>query len=386
MNRRLLTGASALAFFSLFSYAASAQIAISANDAKAGINDGKGFTVQNPPADSITIFDLGQNPPKLLGEVSNVPASVVGPPQSVAIAPDASFALVTGARVLDPSDPKKVVPGNSLAVIDLKAKPAAVSATVETGKGPAGVSINPAGTLAIVANRSDGTISIYKIAGKTLTPAGKMSLGDNKSGPSLAVFSPDGKTVLVTRDGDHKISVLKVDGDKVEDTKHVMTGGYRPYSIDISPKGDVAVVGNQGGGSGDEDTINVIDMKSNPPHIVDTISVGQIPEGVAMSPKGDFVAVTIMNGSNKPKAFPFHHDHGLLKVFGVNGTKLSLAAEAPVGHWCQGVAWSRDGKTLAVQCMVEKELQFYRFDGSSLKREDSVIKLKGGGAGLRAAN
>jgi hypothetical protein len=36
--------------------------------------------------------------------------------------------------------------------------------------------------------------------------------------------------------------------------------------------------------------------------------------------------------------------------------------------------------------MVEKELQFYRFDGSSLKREDSVIKLKGGGAGLRAAN
>lgn len=385
MNRRFLAGAVALAFVSVFSCAASAQIAVSANDGKAGINDGKGYTIQNPPVDSITVFDLGQNPPKLVGEVENVPASVVGPPQSVAIAPDASFALVTGARVIDPGDPKKVVPGHALSVIDLKAKPVAVSATVETGKGPAGVSINPAGTLAIVANRSEGTISIYKISGKTLTPAGKLSLGGDKSGPSLAAFSPDGKTVLVTRDGDHKISVLKVDGDKVVDTKHTMTGGFRPYSIDISPKGDVAVVGNQGGGSGDEDTINVIDMKSSPPHIVDTISVGQIPEGVTMSPNGDFVAVTVMNGSNKPKARPSYHDHGLLKIFGITGTKLSLAAETPVGHWCQGVVWSRDGKTLVVECMVEKELQAYRFDGNSLKREAGAIKLKGGGAGLRAA-
>ena len=33
---------------------------------------------------------------------------------------------------------------------------------------------------------------------------------------------------LVTRDGDHRISVLSVDGSKVTDTKRVMTGGFRP--------------------------------------------------------------------------------------------------------------------------------------------------------------
>ncbi len=69
-------------------------------------------------------------------------------------------------------------------------------------------------------------------------------------GPSSVAFSPDSKIALVTRDGDHKISILSVDGNKVEDTKQTMTGGFRPYAIQISPKGDVAVVGNQGGNTG----------------------------------------------------------------------------------------------------------------------------------------
>jgi DNA-binding beta-propeller fold protein YncE len=380
MKRQLLAGALALA---LMSSAASAQIAISANDGKAGIDDGKPVVNQNPHPDYITIFDLGQNPPKVIGEVMNVPSSVVGPPQSVAIAKDASFAIVTGAFKVDPADAGKVVADNKVTVIDLQAKPAAISATLEAGLGATGVSINPAGTLALVCNRNEGTVSVFKLSGKALTPAGKIPLGDAKSGPSHAVFTPDGRMALVTRDGDHKVSILKVEGDTVTDTKNTMTGGFRPYSIEVSPKGDIAVFGNQGGGTGDEDVINVVDLKSNPPRVVDTISVGPTPEGVAMSPKGDFVAVTVMNNSNKPKAFPFYHDNGLLRIYSVTGHRLAKVAEAPVGHWCQGAVWSRDQKTVVVQCMVEKELEIFRFTGDGLRRTGE-IKLKAGGAGLRA--
>jgi len=384
MHRRFLAGVAALAFAPMFSIGAFAQIAISANDGKAALDDGKSITVKNPPADYITILDLGSNPPKVLGEVNNVPTSVVGPPQSVAIAPDESFALVTGAFKVDPADPTKTVADNKLTVIDLKAKPIAAVATLEAGLGATGVSINRAQTLALVANRNEGTVSVFTISGKTLTPAGKISLGDAKSGPSHAAFSPDGKTALVTRDGDHKISILKIEGNNVEYTKRDMTGGFRPYSLEISSKGDVAVFGNQGGGQGDADVINVVDMKATPPRIVDTISVGQTPEGVAMSPKGNFVAVTVMNGSNKPKASPFYSDNGLLKIFAVRGTKLTQVAQAPVGHWCQGAVWSRDEKTVVVQCMVEKDLEIFRFTGDGLKRTGE-IKLKAGGAGLRTA-
>jgi hypothetical protein len=66
----------------------------------------------------------------------------VGPPSSVAVAPDESFALVTGAMKLDPADPAKAIPDDKLTVIDLKSSPPKILATLQAGAGAAGVSIN----------------------------------------------------------------------------------------------------------------------------------------------------------------------------------------------------------------------------------------------------
>jgi Lactonase, 7-bladed beta-propeller len=373
----------ALTVLPLLTIGAIAQIAVSANDNKAVLVNGANVVPNNPAADTVSIIDLSVSPPKVLGEIK-APASVVGPPQSVAVSRDESFALVTGAFKVDPADPKKAIPDNKLSVIDLKARPPAVIATLEAGLGAAGVSINNTGTLALVANRSEGTVSVFTVAGNKLTPAGKIQLGDSKSGPSHVAFTPDGKSALVTRDGDHRVSILSVDGNKVEDSKKFMVGGVRPYSIDISAKGDVAVFSNQGGGQGDIDVINVIDLKAKPPRIVDTISVGQTPEGVAMSSDGAYVAVTVMNGTNRPKDHPAFNDYGLLQIFSIKGTNLTKVAQAKVGHWCQGAAWSKNNKTVAIQCMVEKNLQAFKFDGRNL-RSAGTVALSGGGAGLRTA-
>jgi len=382
-QRRLWMLGGALFALPLLASAASAQIAVSANDNKAVLVNGVAGVADNPAADTVNIIDLSASPPKVIGEVK-APASVVGPPQSVAVSKDESFALVTGAFKVDPADPKKVVPNDALSVIDLKSNPPRVLATLQAGKGAAGVSINPAGTLALVANRNEGTVSVFTISGNTLSPAGKIDFGNAESGPCLAAFTPDGKMALVTRDGDHKISILSVEGDKVTDTKKFMVGGYRPYGIEIGPKGDVAVVGNQGGSQGDADTVTVIDVKANPPRVVDTISVGQSPEGVAMSGDGAYLAVTVMNGSNRAKTHPAFNDFGLLQIYTIDGTKLTKVDEAKVGHWCQGAAWSKDNKTVVVECMVEKNLQAFSFDGRNLKPAGSV-PLSGGGAGLRTA-
>ena len=205
---------------------ANAQLAVSANDNKSANSEGRTVVIENAPPDTVTIVNLGVSPPKIIGELK-VPASVVGPPNSVAVARDESYALVTGAFKIDPADPKKVVPDDKLTVIDLKSSPPAVLATLPAGMGASGVSINRAGTLALVANRSEGTISVFTIANRTLTPVGKIQLGDAKSGPSHVAFTPDGKMALVTRDGDHRISVLSIDGAKVEDTKRFMVASIR---------------------------------------------------------------------------------------------------------------------------------------------------------------
>jgi DNA-binding beta-propeller fold protein YncE len=377
--------ASILAAMSLAGFVASAshaEIVVTANDGKMVLDNGNAVVRKQPLPDTISVIDFVDGTLKVLAEIP-APASVVGPPPSVAIAPDGAFALVTGAMKLDPADASKAVPDDKLSVVDLKSSPPKVLTTLQAGPGAAGVSINRAGTLALVANRSEGSVSVFTISGNTLTAAGKIQLGDAKSGPSHAVFSHDGATALVTRDGDSRISLLSVDGNKVEYTKRDVYSGLRPYDIDLTGSA-VAIVGNVGTGGGDNDTISLIDMTAKPIRVVNTVSVGQTPEGVKMSPDGNYVAVTVMNGSNKPTASPFFNDYGLLKVYKISGTELTPAAEAKIGHWCQGIVWSKDSKYLLTQCMVESELIAFSFDGKTLNKT-ATLKMQVSPAGIRTA-
>jgi DNA-binding beta-propeller fold protein YncE len=363
---------------------ASAQLAVSANDNKVVLVNGVSTVMQNPPPDTVAIIDMKQFPPKILAEIE-VPTSVVGPPLSVAITPDESLALVTAAMKIDPADPTKQTPDNRLSVIDLKASPPKVIATLETGKGPAGLSINRQGNLALVANRAEGTVSVFGIKGKDVASLGTVKLGDDKTGVSHVGIAPDGKTAIVTRDGDSLISVLTIDDTKVEYTKRDMSAGQRPYGVAIGADGSVAVVANIGRGSGDADTVSVIDLAAKPPRVVETITVGQTPEGVTLSPDGTLCAVVVMNGSNKPKESPFFADNGKLVLLRLENKKLTKQAEAPIGHWSQGVAFSPDGQYILVQNMVEKDIMVLKVAGDKLEDTGQRLKVKGGPAAIRTA-
>lgn len=104
--------------------------------------------------------------------------------------------------------------------------------------------------------------------------------------PSSVALTPDGKRALVSRDGDHKITVLNVDGTNVTLANRDINAGLHSYGIDIARDGRTAVVANIGVGMGDSDTISVIDLATSPPRVRDTLSVGQTPEGMAFSPDG----------------------------------------------------------------------------------------------------
>jgi len=355
---------------------------VSANDNKVVNINGKTTVVPNPPPDTVTLIDLKASPPRIIAELQ-APVSVTGPPLSVAITPDESLALVTAAMKIDPSDPTRTVPDNRMSVIDLRSSPPKVIATLETGKQPSGVSINRQGTLALVANRTDSTVSVFTVQGKMVAPAGTVKLGE-KSGAGHVAIAPDGRTALVTRDGDHRISVLSIDGTKVEYTKRDMIGGVRPIALDIAPNGAFGVVSTLGG-QGDNDTVSLIDLKAKPPRVVDTITVGQSAEGVKVSPDGSIVAVVVHNGSNRPKESPFYNDNGKLVLLRVTGTSLAKVTEAPIGRWSQGVAFSADGKTILVGNMVEKDYWVFQWDGSTLRDTGQRVKMNGGPAAIRTA-
>lgn len=397
---RLVRAAGLAALLAVGAATAEAQMAVSANDAKVKLVNGKVEVVANPPPDTVSFIDFRASPPKVLAEI-NVANSVVGPPSNVAVTPKEDLVLVASAMKIDPADPTKTVPDDKVTVIDVTPlKPGffkklvsretptpKIIATLQAGMGAAGVAINKAGNLALVANRAEGTVSVFTIAGMSVTPAGKVTVGGEKSGPSAVAFMPDGKSAFVTLDADNKIVILSVDGTKVEPTKRVLAAGLRPYGFDIASKGEVAVVANIGVGSGDADTISLIDLKLDPPRVVNTYTVGQTPEGIKMSPDGKYVAVTVMNGSNKAPDSPFYNANGLLQVWTRNGTQLSKAGELPIGKWCQGIAWASNSRSLLVQCMVEEEILVVRYSGltgRSLQKVGS-IKTKGGPAGIRTA-
>jgi len=130
----------------------------------------------------------------------------------------------------------------------------------------------------------------------------------------------------------------------------------------------------------------MMDLTAKPPRVVDTGGVrGSTAEGVKIAPDGSAVAVVVHNGSNRPKESPSYNAGGKLVIVRVTGTTLARVAEAPIGHWSQGVAWAPDGKTLIVGNMVEKDYWVFQWDGSMLKDTGARVKVKGGAAAIRTA-
>jgi len=377
-------GAAALAVcIALAGGVAQGQIAVSSNDHKAVWVDGVNTVPANPAPDTVTILDLSGTP-RVIAEL-DVPGGWSAPPQSVAVAPDESIALVTSSARLDPRDATKTVFNDVLSVIDLTSSPPRLVATLHTGRRAAGVSINPAGTLALVANRADGTVSVFTIAGTTVTPAGTVDVMAPDSEPSLPVFTPDGRSALVTLNNGHRLAMLSVRGSRVEYTKRDIAAGLRPYGIEVAPSGQVAVVANIGNGpTGGSDTLQVVDLRLDPPRVVDGVFVGMVPEGIAMSPDGRFVAVAIQNGAHLSPASPFHHASGVLKVYALAGTRLTYVTETPIGRWAQGIAWNRRGGMLLVQCAQDRRIEVFGFDGRKLKQLPSIA-VNGAPTGIRIA-
>ncbi len=349
--------------------AAQADVIVSSNDGHT-VMDAQGALVapSAPGPDTITVIDVAHSPPSIKATF-NAPGSVVGPPGAIWISPDESWGIVTSATKSDPAATKSagIVPDDRVAVFDLKINPPAVVQSLTAGLGATQVRVSPNGTLALVANRAEGTVSVFSVKDKRLTPAGKVDTGNPKSLPSAVVFVDD-KTALLTRAGDNMVNVLHIDGTTVTIDPRPITTGLSPYSMDINAARTMAVVSNMGRGDGDEDSVSLIDLTSKPFHTVGTFGVPSGPEPLKFSPDGKFVAIGAENGSTKPASHPFHSDHALLGLYAVEGKMLRKVAEAPVDGWAEAIAFSRDGRTVLVQSMRDRTVEVFRWYGKSLTR------------------
>lgn len=375
---------------SILALPAQAQLLISGNDEKQGWDaEGKPF-VHPPGKDTVSIIDISKRTEPRI--IANLPLmnTVVGPPVNLAITPEQKLALV--ANSLDwvkAGESWKGQPDDKLFVIDLTAKPPQVIATLQLGKQPSGLAINRAGTLALVANRADDTVSVLSIAGKEVKIVDTVSVaaGTTKEQPSAVAITPDGKRALVAKFAANKVALLTIDGEKVTYTKYDMATGLWPYNVAITPDGKLAIAGNngdKGSSDGQIDTAAIIDMEANPPRVVDQVVVGDGPEGLAMSPTGAYAAEIILNGSNLSHDKFYYHPRSYVSLLKIEGKKVRRVSEAEVGGLAEGAAFSPDGQYLYVGNFLDADITVLRLEGDHLVKAGQ-LKLPGHPASLRGS-
>ena len=320
-----LTAALLLVGALAFASRASAQLMLVGNDEKVGWDDAGKVVLRAPGKDTISIVDIAnREAPRI---VASLPLmnSVFGPPTNLQITPDGTLALVANSMdVVQDGGGFKAVPDTKLYVIDLTTRPPALLTTVEVGKQPSGLAINRQGTLALVANRADNSISVLSIQGKTVKLVDTVVIGEQVA---AVVFTPDGRRAFAAKFPNHKVAMLEVNGEKVTYTKYDMPVGLWPYNIDVTPDGRLALTadnGNAGGSDGHVDTVSVIDLEASPPRVIDRVVVGDAPEGFAISPTGEIAVAILLNGSaGVAKNAWFANKAGKVVVLKIDGKKVT---------------------------------------------------------------
>jgi len=363
--------------------AVAAPFMIVGNDEKPG-TDAQGKPVVNPSGkDTVQIIDLAR--PEAPQIIATLPLenSIVGPPTNLAISPSGRIGLVADSMAVAEVDgARKLVPTDKVFIIDLQASPPKLVQTVNVGKQPSGLSFSPNGDMALVCNRADGTISVLKIDGMQVTQTGTVTISP---GVSQVVFTPDGKRALATKSPDNKLAVLEVDGDKVTYNKLDLPTYAFPYNVVVSPDSKLAITadnGNNGSSDGNIDAVSVIDLEGAHPHVIAHVTVGDAPEGLAMSPTGTLAAVANVNGSNMKQAW-FHHPTGSVTILQIEGKTVTPIKTLEVGAFPEAIAFTPDGHYLYVGNYADEDFSILKVDGKDVVDTGKRFKVGGHPASAR---
>jgi len=361
------------------------ELMLVGNDEKQSWDDA-GKAVLGPHGkDTVSIIDIGTDPlaPKILVSLP-LDNTIVGPPVNLGITPDEGLALVANSiNVVEEGGVRKQVPDNRLWVIDLNANPPRLIDTVAVGKQPSGLTINRAGTLALVANRADGSISVLRISGKKVELIDTVVIGEQVA---HVRFTPDGKRALAVKFPGHKVAMLEVNGEKVSYNKVDMAAGLWPYNVDVTPDGSLALTadnGNAGAADGNIDTVSVIDLQATPPRVIDKVVVGDGPEGLAISPTGKLAVALLLRGSNAAKSAFFYNRNGSVVAMRIDGKKVTVTNEVEVRGLPEGAVFSQDGRYLYVGNFIDEDISILRVDGDRLVDTGKSLKLPGHPASMR---
>jgi YVTN family beta-propeller protein len=179
----------------------------------------------------------------------------------------------------------------------------AVTTTINVGGFPQGVAVSPDGSKIYVTLTSGSTVEVFNAATNALTAI--VLVSENPQG--LAV-TPDGSKVYVANLGDNNVSVIDTTTNAVIARIDITLPSdgelpvVEPHGVAVSPDGTKVYVTISGGiafSNGVElrlDRVAVIDTATNT--VIATTPVGSFPVGVSVTPDGRKVYVANSGDNN----------------------------------------------------------------------------------------
>jgi DNA-binding beta-propeller fold protein YncE len=174
----------------------------------------------------------------------------------------------------------------------------------------------------------------------------------------------DGKPIVNPTGKD---TILIVDLAKPEEPKIVATLPLEnsivgpPVNLAIAPNGSIALVADSMTVAEENgarkmvptDKLFVIDLKSSPPKLVQTLNLGKQPSGLSFSPKGDMALVA-------------NRADGTISVLKIDGTQVTQTGTVPISPGVSHVEFTPDGKHALALKSPDNKIAVLDVDGDKV--------------------
>jgi YVTN family beta-propeller protein len=209
---------------------------------------------------------------------------------------------------------------------------------------PIGVATSSTGA-AFVANKGAGSVTVITNNGPANLTAFSGLSADEGEGPQAVAVSPNGQQLYVTiNNAINDPSQLDVVNTATGAITNTATVGFSADGVAVSPTGSLAYVANEFGNSIDSadgpvdvGTVSVINT-ANPNIVADTITVGGTPTAVAFSPDGSLAYVTLAGLAGSTGILAIDN-----QVDVINTATNKVITTLTVGNVPEGVAVAPNG-------------------------------------------
>jgi DNA-binding beta-propeller fold protein YncE len=140
-----------------------------------------------------------------------------------------------------------------------------------------------------------------------------------------------------------------------------------PTNLQITPDGKLGLVANsvnhvQDGGAwktAPDNKLYVIDLAAEPPKLIDTVTVGRQPSGLAISRKGDLALIANRDGKS-------------ISVVSIQGSSVKAVGEVPMEQQAAAVVIAPDGKRAFVCLNLVNRIGVLAIDGQTVTYDKSL--------------